>query len=121
MIKAYADQDVILDEHPYKDPLIAKDEDGIEFIFEKINYNHVTFTVGSYKIDILRHPKDINKSMRVHTSIGFYYPMKMQMPEMDIYEINMKTPRFLFRYVKELIQEYREFKKLMEEVAEDES
>lgn len=102
--------------HPFRKMEIARDNNGKEYTYERFNWRKLEMHCGSDTI-ILEHNKDINKRMKLKTDMGWYYPMYLQLNFSPI-TIQTLTPREIHEEALKLIDEYREFKKLMEEVAE---
>jgi len=102
--------------HSYKTLATATDRNGKEYTYERLDWRKLEMHCGS-NVLVVEHNKNINKQMKLKTDMGWYYPMYLEL-NFNSVTIQTLTPRQIHQEALKLIDEYREFKKLMEEVAE---
>jgi len=118
-IKNY-NQDSSISKHPFCDPNSYRTVDGTEYIFERSTVSESIINIGSYKVRFQCGLKDNRKVISLEMEdFGWYYPMAMDIPEeLKTWFSEEVSPNFLALTAIELIEEFKEFKKEMEEVAE---
>lgn len=113
------DQNSTISDHPFFTPSVYKTEDGVEYIFERSGYHMCTLKIGSHEAKFQCGSNNKAVCLRVE-GLGWYYPMKMEIPEkLAGWFTSDFTPNTLMPVALDLIKEFREFKKEMEEVSEE--